>query len=216
MIVLKTDLVHRWGTQRVLPIVGEVSVSESGTIEVPTQEIAEQVANSGCGFFIVIEEEVEKGTTTPSAAEELEKTKETPVKPDVLQPKADIGTEELDKTDPVDDIKGLNSTNDLQQGLGTDVTTEEQKVKEGDLSDPKSPENDIKEQTDDINKLENELTGDNERDLKAELTSLTYVKLQELAKPFPKKEWNNLKKDDLVDYLVKQIPVTKESVTEEK
>ena len=44
-----------------------------------------------------------------------------------------------------------------------------------------------------------------EKDPVEELSGLTVAKLQELAAPFPKEEWQSLKKADLVNYLAVQL-----------
>lgn len=72
MVQLKTELKHRWGRANVLPIVGEVEISEEGVIEVESQEVAEQVVSLGVGFDFI--EELEE--IKPKAEEIKPKTEE--------------------------------------------------------------------------------------------------------------------------------------------
>lgn len=62
MVLLKTALQHKWSRNACLPIVGEVKISEDGTIEVESEEIAQQIENLEIGFSVV--EAVETTTTT--------------------------------------------------------------------------------------------------------------------------------------------------------
>lgn len=81
MVQLKTELKHRWGRANVLPIVGEVEISEEGVIEVESQEVAEQVVNLGIGFNLVEELEEIKPKTEESDLD-LEEGEEE-IKPNV-------------------------------------------------------------------------------------------------------------------------------------
>lgn len=62
MVLLKTELKHKWGRNACLPIVGDVVVSEEGIIEVESEEIAVQIENLEIGFSVL--EAVETTTTT--------------------------------------------------------------------------------------------------------------------------------------------------------
>lgn len=77
MVQLKTELKHRWGRANVLPIVGEVEISEEGVIEVESQEVAEQVVNLGIGFNLIeeleeIKPKTEESDLTPEEEDEEE------------------------------------------------------------------------------------------------------------------------------------------------
>ena len=65
MVLLKTALKHKWGRNACLPIVGEVTISEEGTIEVESEEIAQQIEELEIGFSI--KGVVETTTTTTEA-----------------------------------------------------------------------------------------------------------------------------------------------------
>jgi len=65
MVLLKTTLQHKWGRNACLPIIGDVTISEEGTIEVESEEIAQQIEDLEIGFSIA--EEVEITTTTTEA-----------------------------------------------------------------------------------------------------------------------------------------------------
>lgn len=64
MVLLKTALKHKWGRNACLPIVGDVTISEEGTVEVESEEIAQQIEALEIGFSVI---EVETTTTTTEA-----------------------------------------------------------------------------------------------------------------------------------------------------
>lgn len=183
MITLKTKLEHRWGTNRVLPVVGEVFISEEGTIQVKSLEIAEQLQDSGCDFFIVKGGKEETGKVVDK---DLVKTKETTVESDEIKPQTDEDGE-LEKGKEGDEIKPQTEPNGE---LGTAATSEGQKSKE----DSKLPE---------------PSNTPLEEDPAVELAKLKVLDLQTLAAPFPKEEWVTLKKDDLINYLVVKLEEAK-------
>lgn len=65
MVLLKTALKHKWGRNAHLPIIGDVTISEEGIIEVESEEIAQQIEALEIGFNIV--EAVETTSTTTEA-----------------------------------------------------------------------------------------------------------------------------------------------------
>lgn len=65
MVLLKTALKHKWGRSAHLPEIGDVQISEEGTIEVESEEAAQRIHDLGIGFSII--EEVETTTTTTEA-----------------------------------------------------------------------------------------------------------------------------------------------------
>lgn len=184
MITLKTKLEHRWGTNRVLPVVGEVFISEEGTIQVKSLEIAEQLQDSGCDFFIVKGGKEETGKVVDK---DLVKTKETTVESDEIKPQTDEDGE-LEKGKEGDEIKPQTEPNGELEVV---VTSGGQKVEEGiELPEPSNTPL--------------------EKDPSEELMLMKVVQLQELAGPFPKEEWEVLKKADLVNYLVTKLQKTEE------
>lgn len=65
MIKLKTNESYKFGQINCLPIIGEISISSEGIIEVESEEIALQIEELNIGFAIVeLEEEVATTTTT--------------------------------------------------------------------------------------------------------------------------------------------------------
>lgn len=65
MIKLKTNESYKFGQINCLPIIGEVSISSEGIIEVESEEIALQIEELNIGFVVVgLEEEVTTTTTT--------------------------------------------------------------------------------------------------------------------------------------------------------
>ena len=64
MVLLKTTLKHKWNTTACLPEVGDVKISEEGTFEVDSDEIAQKLVELEIGLSVV---EVETTTTTTEA-----------------------------------------------------------------------------------------------------------------------------------------------------
>lgn len=86
MVQLKTELKHRWGRANVLPIVGEVEISEEGVIEVESQEVAEQIVNLGIGFTFIEELEEIKPKTEESDLDPEEDEEEIKPKTEENEP----------------------------------------------------------------------------------------------------------------------------------
>lgn len=166
MTQLKTEQEYKFGQKNVLPIVGEIQISNEGIIEVETTEIAQQIEDLEIGFTIV-GKKVESTTTTTLT----ESTTTTTVKVEEIKPKVEV--DNLSGTDKKVDTIAPQTT----ESTVLDTTTTEQTTQ--------APSQDLT------------------------LESLTVDKLRELAAPFPKEEWNALKKAELVTYLKTQLEKAK-------
>ena len=81
---LKTDEQYKWGQKNIIPVVGEVSISDEGIIEVESLEIAKEIEACDIGFHIVGKQ---SSTTTTSTTSTTSTTTIDPIKSKVDEDK---------------------------------------------------------------------------------------------------------------------------------
>lgn len=95
MVYLKTEQKFKWGQRNVIPVVGEVSISDEGLIEVESLEIAKEIEATNIGFVVLTKE---TGTTTQ-----------------LLNPK--VEDNDLGKKSDENDLDGEDQDNDRDELL---------------------------------------------------------------------------------------------------
>lgn len=195
---LKTEQQHRWGTKRILPIVGEVEVSSTGEIEVATKEEALALESADCGFFCV------NPTVDTTIVSKVSTEKVVVATPEVTLVDETLKSETETVTSP--EVPVTETTNTTE----TPDTLEPQVTEEGDLSSSSKEtlEPQVKEEGD-LQKADEtkttEVDEEQVKSMKDTLLTLKVDELQKLAESFPKAEWKDLKKDQLIAYLLEKL-----------
>ena len=175
MTTLRTDKKWKAGQVNIIPLIGETQISDDCTIEVEDPKVAEELAAIPDLDFYIVD------------SPETVKGKVTPKV--VKEP---VKTEET-KVETADSIQ--------EQTVGSEELA---KTETTDDIVAQTTESDELAKTE--SQIKNNLSAEKqEKDPIEELSSLTVAKLQDLAAPFPKEEWQTLKKADLINYLAAQL-----------
>lgn len=214
---LKSTKKHLYGRTNSVPYAGTLEISAEGFVEIEDEEIANKVVALDCGYVHVDAkgEPVVEETEEEDESEKIEKVETDEIgKADKKEDENEIGTAE-DKKEDV--ISGVVKT---AEGTETPPATEETKTEEPaaeatsestegteDKKEEAPAAEEKKEEAPEDKKEESteDQTPEQIEEMKKELGKMKVADLQELAKPFPKKDWKDLKKDDLVSYLADKI-----------
>lgn len=186
MKTLVTTQSFKFGQENILPFIGKVRISQTGTIEVE-DHLAQKVVDSNCGFDYADNQEqttttttVESTTTTTQQQTTttttvlVDETTTTTTTPLETQQQDDLGKQEKD------DLGKQDNQDDLSNENATTTTTV----------------------------VEENTSIDTSFDIEAakkELDNNTLAELKDMAKDFPSAEWRTLNKAELIEYLVGKI-----------
>lgn len=178
MITLVTEQKFKFGQKNIIPFAGEVNISSEGEIEVE-DAIASQIVAAKCGFDYK-ENKADQTTTTTTIAATTTTTTQA------------VET----TTTTTEQIAPQTDQDDLNQGENNDLG---QAPKE-DLSGT----TDINETTTTTTIATTTAVADDldKQEARTTLGAKTLGELKEMAKPFASKDWRDLNKTSLIEFLL--------------
>lgn len=188
MVQIRTNNTRKFGQTNHIHPVGDVQISEEGIVEVESMEIAEEVCKHYKDFSIVGEGEEEFINNNLDDEDlDLEEDLHHKIEEDHLH-KTEEDELNADKEEDTLEGKAEDHSEDRKEEEKEEVADEE---KDQDKEEEKSEEktDDKKEEVDEKAALLQSLEGQ------------TLPELKKLAKPFPKDEWKDKNKAELVEYL---------------
>lgn len=207
MAKLQTTQGHRFGRNQCLPLIGEVSISKEGFIEVENLDLAKQLEAMNIGFNIVSNKEIEKEKEEVKKEEIRPQTKES--KPlEKSKEEGDKLAPQIEPSEPLNEIKveEISEVDILENGESTDSEEEIAEVPSLDVEESgELEENEVLPNNEEL-KIEEEPSLEEVKKQKREqLEVLKMTDLQKLVEDFPKKEWSSLNKANLIDFILEQL-----------
>lgn len=173
MVTLVTEQKFKFGQKNIIPFAGEVNISKDGEIEVE-KEIADQIVAAGCGFNYKDVNPTKAWHTTTTTTTQVAETTTTTTRE--VAPQVD----QDDFNQGQDTDLGQAPNEDLS-GTGNELT--QTTVDESGV---------IIHNADNLDRQEARTT----------LDAKTLGELKEMAKPFASKEWRDLNKTSLIEFLL--------------